>query len=940
MEVVSLFSRSSAPTRLLIGALLFACVDALSCVGDRVVVGDLLWIFAYSFGLAAVGLLLLWSLVSVAMRIWAQSEEQLAFFLGVLTAGCAAWIGWQLTAGRMVQATWWRLPAVTLLSMTAAILSVRVFRYTLRRLGQGAWLTVLALGGLVLCVALDALVTQRSYPVFHGAMLLGGLVFASGASWTMPLRPRSLLLSGLLVAATVIGTGVVIPRLLMTQRGYAIEQTSSFLGFILPTLHASSTTRQLVSGPRVRRRSAEASGLKLAKGTSFLLITVDALRADSVKTDMPFLHDLSQRGVSFERAYTPTPTTSYALSSLLTGTYYRSMRRASTSLSKETIADRFSRFGYQTVALYPPAIFYVDAEAFTHLAEHSFGFSRTFVDHADATKRVDLALAELKEQSPDRSLFYWVHLFEPHEPYEPPAAYRDGDSPKARYRGELRYVDTQIRRLVEGFRKARPSSWVVVTADHGEEFGEHGGAYHGTTLFDEQVRVPMIWQGEGITRSTRREAVDLVDVAPSLLGLARIPAPLGWLGQDLSAMMQGREFRRSYAYSEVRDERMVADERFKLWCRLGTQCRLFDLKRDPHELSPADDNAEQRLSKEMQSVLSRIAGVHAESDAEECLSRGRLGDRTVAPELIRLLGSPDPAQRGEAATLLGHLEATEAAAVLKRVVSLDEDKEVSLRALIASAELGESSALRQVETRLTSLGKITHQRLAALALIKHRRTGSIRTVCDWLGDESESDAMRKTLIELLSHLDDPRVTPCISQLLPHLGLRIAAVEALGRSGDAAAVDPIVSLLEAEPYPQARLAEVHALANLGKGKLAKRWVRHFLTTAVGLPEGVALHFELGIRGKRDGVDFRTTKAHRRYPNADCSVSGCRFEKPTQITPAAKVTHAVFWLDSVGSLRINGEVQQLSGEQYAVAVEGPFTFSGDSRIAAIALVYSTM
>src|SRR5690606_34243825 len=130
----------------------------------------------------------------------------------------------------------------------------------------------------------------------------------------------------------------------------------------------------------------------------------------------------------------------------------------------------------------------------------------------------------LAQAEPGHPLFVWVHLFEPHEPYDPPAELVREPSARGRYEGEVAVADRAIGGLVRTFRAARPGATVIVTADHGEEFGDHGGHYHGTTLYDEQVRVPLLWSSPGkATPGLVPTPVELVDVGTTLLSALGMP---------------------------------------------------------------------------------------------------------------------------------------------------------------------------------------------------------------------------------------------------------------------------------------------------------------------------------------------------------------------------------------------------------------------------------
>jgi arylsulfatase A-like enzyme len=202
--------------------------------------------------------------------------------------------------------------------------------------------------------------------------------------------------------------------------------------------------------------------------------------------------------VLFERAYTPTPHTSYALSSLFTGKFLRQVLSLPNAPSEHpALPELLREHGYRTAAFYPPAVFFVDAERFKTLAERRFGFEyakEMFAPAAERVRQLDRYLAQVEA---GRSLFVWVHLFEPHEPYDPPPAFARGERPVERYDAEVSAADAAVGELVRTFRRSRPGALVIVTSDHGEEFGEHGGEHHGTSLYDEQVRVPLLWSAPG-----------------------------------------------------------------------------------------------------------------------------------------------------------------------------------------------------------------------------------------------------------------------------------------------------------------------------------------------------------------------------------------------------------------------------------------------------------
>jgi Tfp pilus assembly protein PilF len=152
----------------------------------------------------------------------------------------------------------------------------------------------------------------------------------------------------------------------------------------------------------------------------------------------------------------------------------------------------------------------------------------------------------------ERRFFLWVHYYDPHAAYRPPAPFAERFAGRL-YDGEIAYVDEQIGRVFRALR--RSGEWdrtlVIATADHGESLGEHGERTHAYTLYDAVLKVPLILRGPGVPAARRvPEVVSAIDLAPTVLALAGL-APLGGAdGRDLSPLWSaesGLEERPAYA---------------------------------------------------------------------------------------------------------------------------------------------------------------------------------------------------------------------------------------------------------------------------------------------------------------------------------------------------------------------------------------------------------
>ena len=263
-----------------------------------------------------------------------------------------------------------------------------------------------------------------------------------------------------------------------------------------------------------------------------VLVTIDALRADHVgaygyrRSITPNIDRLAGEGAVFEAAYTPTPHTSYAVTSLMTGKYMRPLLLQNLGDDSDTFALYLRRYGYRTAAFYPPAVFFIDGERFAPFRDRALDFEYRKVEFAPAATRATQVRGYLERVPKERNVFLWVHLFEPHEPYEAHPEHPLGDRDEDRYDAEIASADAGLGAIVDTVRAKRPNAVVIVAADHGEEFSDHGGRYHGTTVFEEQVRVPLVISAPGLVKPNRiREPVQLVDLLPTVLSALSVPRP-------------------------------------------------------------------------------------------------------------------------------------------------------------------------------------------------------------------------------------------------------------------------------------------------------------------------------------------------------------------------------------------------------------------------------
>lgn len=626
------------------------------------------------------------------------------------------------------------------------------------------------------------------------------------------------------------------------------------------------------SASRLRASGPGALDGPRAAGASVLLVTIDALRADHLglhgyhRATSPFIDAMAAQSAVFDRAYAAAPHTSFALMSLLIGQPAVSLAHLGRLDGHPTLADLLRRAGYATAAFIPPAVFFVDRDRFRTYEERQVGFHaidmRSLPEETSAPVQTDAVLSYLDTRRPER-FFAWVHYFGPHEPYvdHPEDGRSFGTSALDRYDSEIRWVDASIGRLIAGVRDRAPRTIVIITADHGEEFGDHGGAYHGTTLFDEQIRVPLIVSIPGVPPARIGAPVSAIDVLPTVLGALDVPAPAGLAGTDLRPLLSRRAGDSAggdrFAVAENGSSlRMLASAQHKLICNTRwPDCMLFDLAADPSEQRDAmgaQPAIGARLRGELSAWVSQIASMSAslsaspsmaaktdrvntpESSAFElALARARLRDITVAPALLAHLQAPaiDVEQRREAARVLPFVATGTDAALIRQIASAERDEPTLAWLRTTLATLGDEDAAAHLERTLLATAPPPGQ--AGPPSTDNSGVGDPNLlVRGTLAISKTLAAPSTTLIaRALALTDDVEVRCELFRALPRSGdrgaaagiliseygtvrTRICSAQGLAGLAEPRTVAFLVENLATESYTAVQLVLVEALARIG------------------------------------------------------------------------------------------------------------------------------
>jgi choline-sulfatase len=351
--------------------------------------------------------------------------------------------------------------------------------------------------------------------------------------------------------------------------------------------------------------------LSPADQLNLVVITLDTTRADhisaygSTRVRTPAIDALAHDGVLFEAAMTAAPLTLPAHSSIFTGKFppehgARDNGGFFLSPDQTTLAEVLKTRGFRTGGFIA-----------AYVLDHKWGIDQGFEKYdddlgatnprgrsMDAIQRpgnevLDRALPWIDSVKQDR-FFAWIHLYDPHAPYEPPEPFASEYKGRP-YRGEIAFTDSLVGRVIEHLRAASllDSTVIVVMGDHGESLGDHGEDAHGFFVYESATHVPFIIRAPfGKLRGRRvADPVRLVDMMPTALTLLGLDPPKGMSGASLLPLMTGEKAELGLeGYAEAMyplhhygwsDLRAIRSGRYKAIA--APRPELYDLQEDPGE---------------------------------------------------------------------------------------------------------------------------------------------------------------------------------------------------------------------------------------------------------------------------------------------------------------------------------------------------------------------
>jgi arylsulfatase A-like enzyme len=618
-----------------VAGLIIALSDALGILpfvaARSSMIGFLFAPLAAKMGIIVVVYWLLWLILRAVSGILKLDIKGLSFGLGVFIVASYRLYSLHSKIGFGGLPADFRMP----IAIVGCVLTVAVFTlvtyFLVRAWEDSKWK---GLAGSV-CLSIAFLLIETMVVLWFAKYMFEPLLSDRAALKAKLFSATSLLVNiGYLVC--VIGTLFVFVRLRGRHLAVRLHQGLALMIIV------SSILVLLFSGAGNMPKAGEEAGHRIKH---VILIVIDTMRSDGLScygnpnASTPQIDQFASDSILFKDAFAASPWTSPSMATILTGlspsvhmtTDYKSILPG----TLETIGERMRNAGYLTHAIGSNPVLvrrnfsqgFMGYNVFPKSRDNTplgkileLFFPMQFVSKASTSDLTEMAVEWISENA-DNDFFLWLHYFDPHGPYEPPAEYLEGYTPvagvgrrfgakesirggflklsseqrdgvRALYDAEVRYVDDNIGSFLAHLKKLEiyDDALIVLTGDHGEEFWEHDGYEHGHSLYNEQLKVPLIIKlpgGEG-QKAIVDQRVSLESLTPTLLDLCQIDYEDGYMsGESLVSTWSGGGKDRPLFSTGVllyEEKEAVIFEDLKYIRSLVTgREELYDLSEDPGE---------------------------------------------------------------------------------------------------------------------------------------------------------------------------------------------------------------------------------------------------------------------------------------------------------------------------------------------------------------------
>jgi arylsulfatase A-like enzyme len=595
----------------------------------------------------------------IAQQSWAP-----VFRIGValgFSSAIGALIVWRLCLGhrlarggeaRKKTSTKLLVAALLLVSLTAIVADTRVMVGLHREFHLSAF-ALAALSGLLFADALILLVRGEATPG-RGSLVATGVVLAS------------------LVSCAFMGQGP--RRSLVLHSGAAAALIRTFApaspsGVLLAELERLESTPP--PGLREEPPSVSLPEAPNGKPWNVVLIVVDTLRADAVppgrrkgrrssaRRDTPFLNKWVRTAFRFRTNYAQATRTNRSMPAM-----FRSLHpHEHPHRNGQPLGETMAALGRTPVAVVPNIIF-EGRESRARQLLRGFEYVDTYdkLDQQSQLERTRALLTKVK----DRPFFAWLHYYAMHAPgFDGRSLEKSDGSMRARYVRSLRWTDKQIGSLIEELETQglAEHTIVILAADHGESLGANGVARHGPTVYEEEIRTPLIVSIPGLRGRELEVPVGNVDILPTLLNIIGVPRDPRHRGRSLIPLFVDEEKEGSWDrdyYMENSQGSIVAAVHGEQKLIYDTEAGVFhryDVAEDPKEkkdLFGLDAGADLEMQRRLMHLNPGLFAEELELDATLSSLQRRLAQQDAAApgvELSFLLGLASKAEDDQTQSL-------------------------------------------------------------------------------------------------------------------------------------------------------------------------------------------------------------------------------------------------------------------------------------------------
>lgn len=496
----------------------------------------------------------------------------------------------------------WACRAAFAAAVPIAIVAGRLLsRFRARVLGVALGVAAIVGNGMVL---------KSGYPGLHlliaasAASILAASLVGLPLRWPTVRRRRWLTLTAWVAGATLSAWAVAAP----VPSSVETEMQGRDTAFLTPWLRHTPTVESPADGdvPSTYaewfvKRDPKAvlpptPNRLLPRDGIVILVTIDSLRYELMEAKnrkhAPNLHAIRRESLFFTQLRSPGSDTRFSLGGFFTGRFYSMLEWTRPKAKRPTLEEDqgprlpelLSNGGVKT------SHFHTLPNMLTARIGLVRGFQEEFEVPQDDTVgfpapvMVDAAIERLKRDS-SGPLFIYMHLIEPHAPYHDHGKPARGNY--QRYLREVEFADEQLGRLyraVDELGLAKRTAFIV-SADHGEGFGENGVYHHNKSVYDVVVHVPLLIRLPRVEPRTIDDFVSLMDVGPTILDLFHLPTPAFWMGQSLVPRILGKatENRRPIMMETRAESGIVFPDGVKAIVRRKGSEELYDLTKDPEE---------------------------------------------------------------------------------------------------------------------------------------------------------------------------------------------------------------------------------------------------------------------------------------------------------------------------------------------------------------------